>query len=174
LHSSRQNNHRRPARLSVSRALPNAREPGPPPRAYRDAGTPHGSAAIRFVDYMLGLAAVLILHCRLTRAIRFIHHAAPWRRFFRCSVAASNFRSRSRCFKNSALISIVSLLRSVLRHEAIAVSRNHQFEFRVMNGYHVFLESEEAHHAPVLYFGLLYRAFRQFSRRFVANLGNVG
>jgi hypothetical protein len=26
---------------------------------------------------MLGLAAVLILHCRLTGAIRFIHHAAP-------------------------------------------------------------------------------------------------
>jgi hypothetical protein len=77
LHSSRQNNHRWPARLSVSRALPNARGPGPPPRAYRDAGTPHGSAAIRFVDYMLGLAAVLILHCRLTGAIRFIHHAAP-------------------------------------------------------------------------------------------------
>jgi hypothetical protein len=36
-----------------------------------------GSAAIRFVDYMLGLAAVLILHFRLTGAIRFIHHAAP-------------------------------------------------------------------------------------------------
>src|SRR5438876_8112546 len=84
-----------PARLSVSRALPKARGPGPPPRAYRDAGTPHGSAAIRFVDYMLGLAAVLILHCRLTGALRFIHHAAPWRRFFRCSFAASNFRSRS-------------------------------------------------------------------------------
>src|SRR4029077_5412464 len=49
----------------MSRALPNARGPGPPPRAYRDAGTPHGSAAIRFVDYMLGLAALLILHCRL-------------------------------------------------------------------------------------------------------------
>src|SRR6266566_6747855 len=73
----------------------NARGPGPPPRAYRDAGTPHGSAAIRFVDSMLGLAAVLILHCPLTGAIRFIHHAAPWRRFFRCSFAASNFRSRS-------------------------------------------------------------------------------
>jgi hypothetical protein len=50
----------------VSRALPNARGHGPPPRAYRDAGTPHGSAAIRFVDYMLGLAALLILHCRQT------------------------------------------------------------------------------------------------------------
>jgi len=48
----------------VSGALPNARGPGPPPRVYRDAGTPQGSAAIRFVDYMLGLAAVLILHCR--------------------------------------------------------------------------------------------------------------
>jgi len=74
LHSSRQNNHRRPARLSVSHALPNARGPGPPPRAYRDARTPHGSAAIRFVDYMLGLAAVLILHCRQSRdgsAVRF-------------------------------------------------------------------------------------------------------
>ena len=65
MHSSPQNKHRRPARLSVSRALPKARGPGPPPRAYRDAGTPHGSAAIRFVDYMLGLAALLILHCRL-------------------------------------------------------------------------------------------------------------
>jgi hypothetical protein len=26
--------------------------------------------------------------------IRFIRHAACWRRFFRCSLAASNFRSR--------------------------------------------------------------------------------
>ena len=45
MRSSRQNNHRRLARLSVSRALPNARGPGPPPRAYRDAETTHGSAA---------------------------------------------------------------------------------------------------------------------------------
>ena len=45
--------------------MPNAR-PGPPPRAYRDAGTPQGNAAIRFVEYMLGLAAVLFLHCRPT------------------------------------------------------------------------------------------------------------
>ena len=37
---------------------------------YRDAGTPQGSAAIRFVDFMFGLAAVLILHCRPTGAIR--------------------------------------------------------------------------------------------------------
>jgi len=27
--------------------------------------------------------------------IHFIRHAARWRRFFRCSLAASNFRSRS-------------------------------------------------------------------------------
>jgi hypothetical protein len=27
--------------------------------------------------------------------IRFIRHAARWRRFFRCSLAASNLRSRS-------------------------------------------------------------------------------
>jgi len=27
--------------------------------------------------------------------IRFIRHAARWRRFFRCSLAASNFRSHS-------------------------------------------------------------------------------
>jgi hypothetical protein len=58
----------------VSRALPNARGPGPAARAYRDAGTPHAIAAIRFVDYMLGLSAVLILHCRLTGATRITQH----------------------------------------------------------------------------------------------------
>jgi hypothetical protein len=46
LHSSRQNKHHRPARLSVGRALPNARGPGPRRAHTEMQGTPHGSAAI--------------------------------------------------------------------------------------------------------------------------------
>ena len=120
MHSSRQNNHRRPARLSVSRALPNARGPALPPRTYRDAGTPHGSAAIRFVDYMLGLAAVLILLCSTFFQTVSPAHGEARKRFARimsllstpnnkCSVSFRCFQLGGRSRRRNEWPSLLSL-----------------------------------------------------------------
>jgi len=50
----------------VCRALPNARGTFHRRACTEIQGLLSGNAAIRFVEYMLGLAAVLILHCRPT------------------------------------------------------------------------------------------------------------
>jgi hypothetical protein len=53
----------------------------------RSVGLP---ASLRASEYLVNCCVV-----GKPEVIRFIRHAARWRRFFRCSLTASNFRSRS-------------------------------------------------------------------------------
>ena len=75
----------------MSRALPNARETFHRRACTEIQGLLRGTRRFTSLNICLALPLVLILIVGQPGAIRFIHHAAHWQRFFLCSFAASNW-----------------------------------------------------------------------------------